>query len=46
VWICGQRKIGLKRFGAFQAAGRILGTAVIEKVIPPDPSDGDGGLFR
>jgi hypothetical protein len=32
--------------GALLPRGVIVGSVVIEKVIPPDPSDGEVGLFR
>ena len=31
--------------GALLPTGVIVGSAVIEEVIPPDPSDGEAGLF-
>jgi hypothetical protein len=32
--------------GVILPTGVIVGSAVIEEVIPPDPSDGESGLFR
>jgi hypothetical protein len=39
-------QVGMIEPGAILPSGAIDGSAVIEEVIPPDPSDGESGLFR
>jgi hypothetical protein len=38
--------VGMMEPGALLPTGVIVGSAVISNVIPPDPSDGEAGLFR
>ena len=40
------KQVGMIETDAELPTGVIVGSAVIEKVIPPDPADGAAGLFR
>ena len=40
------KQVGITEADADLPTGVIVGSAVIEKVIPPDPSTGEAGLFR
>ena len=40
------QQVGMIEADADLPTGVIVGSAVIDEVIPPDPSDGEAGLFR